>query len=136
MTKRIVIIIGVILTIFLIIFIVFRLAFKLGTGFVSSIDGDGYNNKTLLTKEFYFSTTDTTIWYRLNKTNTYKKIIGTVDSLNWDSQLIIGFDKSKYFEINVTSQKIYFFTSKDSLINKVGLISLTNKVKGVPNIKQ
>lgn len=135
MNKRVVISIGVILTIFLIIFIVFRLTFKLGTGLVSKIDGDGYNNKILLTKRFYFSTTDTTIWYKLNKTNTYKKIIGRIDSLNWNNQLIMGFGQSKYFEINTTSQEIYFFISKDSLIHKTGVIPLINKVKEVPNIK-
>jgi hypothetical protein len=106
------------------------LFFNVGHSFISSTDGDGYK------KNYY----ELTYNYRLlkgensiceNKKNT--RVIPNVDSLNWDSNLLTGFYRGKYFIITNKTQKIETFETRKDFINNLEYLP-SNKLEFIHGI--
>lgn len=109
------------------------LFFKGGTWFVSSIDGNNASsNYTHIISNYYLLKTEKTICENFD--NTYKRITASIDSLNWNTEIITGYSRATYFKINVATQEINYFDSKDSLLKSVRVIP-TEKLAEIPSMK-
>jgi hypothetical protein len=110
------------------------LFFRVSTSFISGIDGNNLNtNYIQLTKNYYLLKTENTIWG--NSNNTYKKVSSKIDSLNWNEQTITGYSNAKYFTLNLTTQDIDYFPSKDSLIKALSILPPLS-LKELPAMQQ
>lgn len=131
--KKVGIVIGVIAFLLFIFLGIGYLFFKGGTWFVSSIDGNNASsNYTHIISNYYLLKTEKTICENFD--NTYKRITASIDSLNWNTEIITGYSKATYFKINIATQEINYFGSKDSLLKSVGVIPTENLIE-IPGLK-
>lgn len=107
--------------------------FKMGIDFVSGIDGNRTSSNYIhIIDNYYLLKTEKTIC--VNFQRKYKRITFPIDSLSWNSEIIIGHSRMNYFKINIANQKINYFGSKDSLLKSTGVVASKN-LSEVPQIK-
>ncbi len=132
--KKIIIIVVVIIFLSAVIVGFAYLFFKGGTSLVSGIDGNNRkSNYVKLTEDYAILKVEKTIC--LNTENGYERVTLNLDSLNWDDNLIVGHSRNKYFKIEVDTQQINYFGTRDSLMLMLSEFP-GNTYEGIPGFKR
>ena len=119
----------------LVIAFIVYISFKGCSGFVAYFDGEQKERMVKLHKDFYYSKIDKSIWLKEDKTDSYKRILNErVDSLIWDSAIVIGYSGSRYFTINISSQELKYESNRNSISNFLR-VNEFHTLEDVPGIR-
>lgn len=129
--------IGIISIICIIVMIVlgsFYLLFRGTSWFISSFDGDAKNtNYIKIVKDYYLFNTEKDIC--INTNGAMSRITSSVDSLNWNEEIIVGYSNSKYFKINIQTMDMLNYETKDSLLKNIHLLP-SKTIDKIPSLKK
>lgn len=131
--RKISVIVIVFCSIGLVLSTVLYLFLKGSSYFVSSFDGDNSSsNYTNIVGKYYLFNTEKTIC--LSTESVFNRVTANVDSLNWNHEVIAGYSKKKYFKINIATQEVKYFDTKDSLLQFINVIP-DGTITIIPSIK-